>query len=179
MNREKAKERIDAYIPDNQFRSRDPKFQDQRIKHPKPSRGKPKEEQTIPSDEFILDEKQLTCECPEGHMLSLRRQRKDKKGNDKVFFEGMVSQCRDCKRKNECMRNPKASNPSNGRGRHVSFIIQQAEQPPNYTDWMKGRIDSDKGKKYTAIACQSLAEKRSMQSLHSRHPWRSARIRKH
>lgn len=140
------KNEIDAYIPDNQFRSRDPKFQDQRIKHPKPSRAKPKAEQTLPASEFQFDAENLTCQCPAGEMIPLRRQSKDKKGNDKVFFEGRLSQCRHCEQKNQCMRNPESTNHHKGSGRQVSFIINRIEQPPNFTDWMKERIDSEKGK---------------------------------
>jgi hypothetical protein len=42
------------------------------------------------------------------------------------------------------MRNPSAANASNGRGRQVSFIIDKKGSP--YTDWMKIRVDSQKGK---------------------------------
>jgi len=107
---------INAYIPDNQFRSKDPKFQDQKVKHPKPSHAKHKDEQTTPASEFIFDVKNVTCQCPAVEMLPMRRQTTDKKGNEKAFFEGKVSQCRDCERKHECMRKPEASEKTNGRG---------------------------------------------------------------
>jgi len=78
-------------------------------------------------------------------MLPLRRQATDKKGNETAFFEGKVSQCRDCEQKHACMRKPEASEKSSGRGRQVSFIISRAEPSPNFTDGMKERIDSEKG----------------------------------
>ena len=43
------------------------------------------------------------------------------------------------------MRNPSSAKKVNGTGRQVSFIIESKRQP-TYTDWMKERIDSDKGK---------------------------------
>jgi hypothetical protein len=43
------------------------------------------------------------------------------------------------------MRNPASANKVNGTGRQVSFIIESKRQP-RYTDWMKARIDSEKGK---------------------------------
>ncbi len=151
----KNKNDIDAYIPDNQFRSRDPKFKNQKIKHPKPSRAKPKEEQIYAASEFHFDAENLRCRCPAEEMIPLRRQSKDKKGNDKVFFEGLVSQCRHCTRKQECMRNPESSNPVNGRGRQALFVTHKVEQPPSYTDWMKARIDSEKENRFMDIECQS------------------------
>ena len=139
-------QKIDGYIPDNQFRSRDPKFDSQNKTHPKPSRAKPKKDQMFPACDFSFDAENLTCQCPSGQMLTLRRERQDKMGNDKVFFEGRLSQCRSCELKHQCMRNPDAADHRMGSGRQVSFIIQRAEHKPNYTDWMKERIDSEKGK---------------------------------
>jgi len=48
--------------------------------------------------------------------------------------------------KTGCMRNPKAADHRKGKGRQVSFIVEKGEKPPNYTDWMKLRVDSPKGK---------------------------------
>ena len=43
------------------------------------------------------------------------------------------------------MKNPDAVKKYNGIGRQVSFAINK-DKKPNYTDWMKRRVDSDKGK---------------------------------
>jgi len=42
------------------------------------------------------------------------------------------------------MRNPATADSSNGRGRQVSFILNKTGSL--YTDWMKIRVDSQKGK---------------------------------
>jgi len=42
------------------------------------------------------------------------------------------------------MRNPTATDQPNGRGRQVSFIVEKTGSP--YTDWMKIRVDSKRGK---------------------------------
>lgn len=137
---------IDGYIPDNQFRSRDPKFQDQKENHKKPKRPKQKKETKIPSSEFTFDPVKLTCHCPAGESLSFKVQKKDNQGNEKVFFRGRATQCRSCHLKKSCMENPSAANDSkHGGGRQVSFILAK-RRTPNYTDWMKHRIDSEKGK---------------------------------
>ncbi|EWH08033.1 transposase, IS4 family protein, partial [Catenovulum agarivorans DS-2] len=44
-----------------------------------------------------------------------------------------------------CMHNPDSANHRKGNGRQVSFSIKNT-QKPNYTDWMKHRVDSEKGK---------------------------------
>ena len=43
------------------------------------------------------------------------------------------------------MKNPDSANHRKGAGRQVSFILED-KRKPNYTDWMKHRVDSDKGK---------------------------------
>ena len=44
------------------------------------------------------------------------------------------------------MKNPNATTHKNGRGRQVSFPLQKHNKP-THTDWMKTRVDSDKGKR--------------------------------
>jgi len=138
-------ENINAYIPDNQFRSRDPKFAHQKTKYKRPSRAKKDSKALIPSREFHFDPITLSCVCPAGETISYRSTRQDEHGNNKVFFEGRLSQCKNCTLNTRCMRNPAAANHRKGKGRQVSFILSKNREP-NYTDWMKHRIDSDCGK---------------------------------
>ena len=139
--------KIDAYIPDNQFRSRDPKFQDQKKKYGKRHQEKPKSERrnVIPATEFKFDPTAMTCYCPAGEKLSFRGERLSESGQSKAFFEGRLLQCRYCNLKHECMENPEAANHRKGAGRQVSFTIND-KRKPTYTDWMKHRVDSDHGK---------------------------------
>lgn len=65
-------------------------------------------------------------------------------GRQKIYFEGRLSQCSQCNKKTDCMRNPESANHRKGNGRQVSFILPDK---PTYTDWMKERVDSDKGKR--------------------------------
>ena len=139
-------EEINAYIPDQQFRSRDPKFKDQRKKYPRASRAKKGSTKTFSATEFIFDENALTCLCPNGESLHLSAQTKNKNGNTTAYFTGRISQCRGCPKINQCMKNPAATTQSNGRGRQVSFLVKKLNKP-THTDWMKERVDSDKGKR--------------------------------
>jgi len=138
-------EKINAYIPDNQFRSRDPKFTSQKTKYKRPSRAKKDNKPLIPSTEFQFDPVSLSCICPAGENISYRGTHQDERSNTKAYFEGRLSQCRNCTFKSQCMRNPEATNHRKGKGRQVSFILSK-NRAPNYTDWMKHRVDSEHGK---------------------------------
>jgi len=138
---------IDAYIPDNHFRSRDPKFVDQKKKYGKRNQlTKKKDNNHYPPSEFKLNSQEKICECPAGNIMWLKNESQDQYGNDKLFFEGRLTDCRHCDLKQQCMKNPGSADTRNGHGRQVSFIIKQRKPAPNYTDWMKERVDSDKGK---------------------------------
>ena len=140
---------IDGYIPDNQFRKRDPKFNEQQTNHSqrKAITGKKKARTSvIPATAFDFDPVKLTCRCPAGEMISFRHKRVDQHGHLKVFFEGRLLQCRHCHLKQRCMSNPDSADHRKGNGRQVSFIIQKNKRASNYTDWMKRRVDSVKGK---------------------------------
>jgi hypothetical protein len=138
-------QQINAYIPDKDFRSRDPKFKEQKTKYGKRHQDKRKTSNTIPASEFNFDPSSKSCTCPAGNELSLRHQSRDENDNLKIFFEGKLLQCRHCDLKSRCMKNPDAADHRKGKGRQVSFILER-NQEPNYTDWMKIRVDSPKGK---------------------------------
>jgi hypothetical protein len=138
---------INAYIPDNQFRSRDPKFAGQKLKYGK-RHQKPKSQQTknvIAASEFGFDPTALSCVCPAGESLSFRGIREDCNGNKKATFEGRLNQCRYCDLKERCMKNQQSADHRKGSGRQVSFALT-AGRKPTHTDWMKHRVDSDRGK---------------------------------
>ena len=137
---------VDAYIPDNQFRSRDPRFANQKQKYGKRRRNKHSSAKTYPANEFAFDPIGKTCRCPMGKRLGLRDEREDARGNRKIFFEGRLLDCRHCRKKDQCMRNPAAADHRKGKGRQVSFILESRQDKPSYTDWMKLRVDSPHGK---------------------------------
>lgn len=137
---------INGYVPDNRFRSRDPKFKEQKSKHGKRhQQNKNNRNAMIPAAKFDFDPVKKTCICPAGESMWINHQGKDKEGNDKIFFEGRISKCRQCKLQMKCMRKPESANHRKGHGRMVSFILNR-NQKSSYTDWMKRRVDSSKGK---------------------------------
>lgn len=139
--------KIDAYIPDNKFRSRDPKFQKQKNKYGKRKENERKlNNKYLSSDQFNLNKRKKTCSCPAGETMWLKNEGKDEHGNHKLFFEGPLSKCRHCHLKKHCMRNPASADTRDGHGRQVSFVIKKGKSKTTYTDWMKKRVDSDYGK---------------------------------
>lgn len=137
-------EGINAYIPDNQFRSRDKMFDHQKEKHGKRHQDNVKGvKAVIPASEFIFDLQRKSCKCPAGKDMWLKHEYRQGPGRMQLYFEGKLTDCRHCPLKHECMRNPSSADSREGHGRQVSktFSIHA-----NATDWMKRRIDSKQGK---------------------------------
>jgi transposase len=135
--------KIDGYIPDNKFRSRDPKFTDQKKKYGQRRKGT---QTVILAREFKLNEKEKTCVCPAGKTMRLKKEGEDASGHYKLFFVSRLRDCRECELKNQCMRTPDTANTRAAEGRQVSFITSKTERKPTANDWMKQRVDSDRGK---------------------------------
>lgn len=135
---------INAYIPDKQFRSRDPKFKHQKTKHGKRHQDKVKGIQpVIPASEFVFDARNKTCVCPAGKPMWLKSETTHGVGRSKLAFEGRLTDCRHCERKHQCMRNPSSADTREGHGRQVSFTVSTGRSA---TEWMMRRVDSAIGK---------------------------------
>ncbi|XZZ13708.1 transposase [Microbulbifer sp. JTAC008] len=135
---------INAYIPDNKFRSRDSSFSEQKEKYGKRNQGKKVGvPQIIPAKDFTFNKRKKTCICPAGKEMSLQREEYVSEGKRKLFFEGRLTDCRNCDLKHQCMRSPDSADTRKGHGRQVSLTWTNGRTA---TDWMKKRIDSIKGK---------------------------------
>src|SRR5690606_39113514 len=74
-------ENINAFIPDNQFRSRDKAFIRQKDKHGKRHRDTVKGiKSVIPSSEFHFNIRHKTCHCPEGNEMWLSHESTEPNG---------------------------------------------------------------------------------------------------
>ena len=141
---------IDSYVPDNQFRQRDPAFAKQKDKHGKKKSTQKKEGRLFSAVDFNLDVEHKRCQCPAGQSLTMIRDDKDQHANHKLFFEARQSHCRGCTLKSKCMRRPEAADTRNGHGRQVSFIITPSTEKSEPVEWMKKRVDSPQGKQIYA-----------------------------
>ncbi len=137
-------EGINAYVPDNQFRQRDKAFKHQKTKYGKRHQDEVKGvKQVIPASEFTFNLKKTSCHCPMGNEMWLHHKTEPKNGKYQLYFEGRLTDCRQCPIKHECMRNPDSADTRKGHGRQVSITVSQGKTA---TDWMKRRIDSKEGK---------------------------------
>jgi len=123
------KNKINAYVPDNKFRSRDPRFAEQKTKYGKRQpikKIKTRYKSVIPASEFHFDPNTKTCICPAGEDMWLKRECKDPVNkHHKLYFEGRLSKCRVCPLKEQCVQNPESANDRTGHGRQISFIIDK------------------------------------------------------
>jgi len=132
-----AVEGIDAYVADNRFRKRDPRFTDYE-KYKDEARkdwakGKPK---LFRTEDFIFDQDMRYCICPAGKRLY--RSGADEKAHR---FKGTQSSCVPCKLRAQCIRNP-------GKTviRQAAHFAGRTGDGPTFTDRMKRKIDSTVGR---------------------------------
>jgi hypothetical protein len=140
-------ENINAVVPDNQFRKRNPVFSDSDFykKHKelrkKTRKDKAKTNMAIHSSEFKVSFASNTCICPAGKELKFLGD--DYEGVKGVYtrFRGELEDCRNCSMQSECMRNPVKE-----KGRQESFLNERQEKI-TYLDLMKRKIDSPEGRR--------------------------------
>jgi hypothetical protein len=130
-----AAQQCDAYVADNRFRKRDPRFAEaDKYKPPKP---KPTRFQ--PAD-FDYDPDQLRCTCPAGKALYRNGANVTIKGRCGIKFTAPKSACEDCHLRAHCLRDANQKSP-----RQVVFF---REPSPKSTviERMKAKIDSTLGR---------------------------------
>jgi transposase/23S rRNA maturation mini-RNase III len=133
-----AEEGADAYVADNKFRKRDPRFSDaDRFKPSKKNNPNSK----FKNSDFIFDKKKMSCICPAAKTLWLKNR---KAGIGKAFFivfQGYKSDCQNCEVKKACLRNPDKTE-----GRQVAFKIGNRNKDKTLTEKMIAKIDSEEGR---------------------------------
>jgi transposase len=127
---------IDAYIADNKFRKRDPRFIDQEDKKPEPRKRK-----YFRSEDFYYDEATNQCWCPAGKELWLSSEHFKLNGEFYRRFEGYLNDCKTCPLQKQCMRRQPTK-----QGRQVSIRKGREDNPPRPLDLMKEKIDSPQGR---------------------------------
>jgi len=132
-----SKEGIDAYVADNRFRKRDPRFADYE-KYKDAARkdwakSKPK---LFRTEDFTFDKDMTHCICPSGKRLY-------RSGfNAKAYrFKGTQTTCVSCKLRAQCIRNPEKTVI-----RQVAYFTGKTGDGPTFTDKMKRKIDSAIGR---------------------------------
>ncbi len=131
-NLEKSvEEGLDAYIPDKQFRRRDPRFSPKRFL----SRGKRK----FSLEDFQYNEKADQYVCPEGKILELNAKKFFATGN---FYRRYRADSKDCDR---CTSRLRCLADRGGRRKNLSVPLVTEEI--NLSKQMAAKIDTEQGRK--------------------------------
>ena len=140
-----AEEEIDAYVADNLFRKRDPRFAEyERYKE------RSKKEQVkwqgrkglFSTKDFIFPEDLSHCVCPAGKRLYRSGGKVQVKNYVATKFQGPKSACKPCHLRSKCLRHPDRTE-----ARQVAFFHGRSEKGKNtFTEKMKRKIDSSVGR---------------------------------
>ena len=127
-------EKIDAYIADTGFRSRDPRFKD----HKEPQeRNRRKDKQRFTRAEFSI-----TCRCPAGKAMWLKAKRARIGHHWFMQYQAYESDCANCGLRKRCLRNVNQKTP-----RQINIALDiTKEQKAGVIERMKRKIDSVKGR---------------------------------
>jgi Transposase DDE domain len=110
-----AQEQLDAYIPDSNFRRRDPRFATQARHHP------PGDEKFTVAD-FTYDQDHECYRCPGGKGLKLKARRHQIENNLFRRYEANEADCRSCPLRERCLQTPEA------RRKHLASLIGKATE---------------------------------------------------
>ena len=137
-------EKLDAYIPDIQFRKRDPRFaEQQRFKDGVHGRQRPDARiSPFTAADFSYDETARVYRCPNGKELKCHARNQTNRHRTYDVYHARVQDCAACPLRSRCLSKAVASR------RYLSIQVDSAQ--PNLIDLMKARIDSEQGKKIYA-----------------------------
>ena len=137
-------EKIDAYIPDIQYRTRDPRFADQeRFKDGVHGRQRPDAKPSrFTASDFSFDPTKGVYLCPDGKELTCHARNQVNRHRTYDFYRARVEDCAACPVKTRCLSKPTSSR------RYLSVPVDT--QQPNLIDEMKAKIDSEEGKRIYA-----------------------------
>jgi len=137
-------EKIDAYIPDIQFRKRDPRFADQpRFQEGIHGRQRPDAMPDLfTAADFSFDPGKQVYLCPQGKELTCHARNQTNRYRTYDIYHARKEDCAACSVKARCLSKPTTSR------RYLS--VQVATQQLNLIDAMKAKIDTEQGKRIYA-----------------------------
>jgi transposase len=137
-------EQIDAYIPDIQFRKRDPRFAEQeRFQEGVHGRTRPAAKPNpFTIADFSFEPSKQVYLCPQGKALTCHARNQTNRYRTYDVYHARPEDCAACPVRARCLSKPTSSR------RYLS--VQVATQPPNLIDEMKAKIDTEQGKRIYA-----------------------------
>jgi len=139
-------ENIDAVIPDNQFRLRDPIYSESETfrahkEHRQKTRTDNKKTRKIFSiDKFAIDFESKEAVCPNGKKMIYLGDSFQTENGPHIRFRGYLKDCRGCHLQDQCMKKDIKL-----QGRQISLLIE-SQRKATHLDKMRKIIDSDDGK---------------------------------
>ena len=136
---------IDAYVADNRFRKRDPRFADYERYKERTRKERAQYEGRSglfkPGD-FTFPEDLSHCICPAGKRLYRSGVKANTRGFLSARFRGPKSTCLPCKLRKQCLQKPYKTE-----CRQVAFFYGKTEKKQkSFTERMKQKIDSTAGR---------------------------------
>ena len=137
-------EKIDAYIPDIQYRKRDQRFADQeRFKDGVHGRQRPDGKPSIfTASDFSFDASKQVYLCPQGKELTCHAHNQVNRYRTYDVYHARVEDCAACPLRSRCLSKSTASH------RYLSTQVDTGQ--PNPIDEMKAKIDTKQGKRIYA-----------------------------
>jgi transposase len=137
-------EKIDAYIPDIQFRKRDPRFaEQQRFQDGVHGRQRPDTKPSLfTASDFSFDATKQVYLCPQGKELTCHARNQTNRYRTYDIYHARPEDCATCPMKTRCLSKSTTSR------RYLSIPVDT--QPPNLIDEMKAKIDTEQGKRIYA-----------------------------
>jgi transposase len=137
-------QKIDAYIPDIQFRKRDPRFAGQeRFKDGVHGRQQPEAKSSpFTAADFSYDESKQVYLCPQGKELSCHARNQTNRYRTYDIYHARQEDCATCPARARCLSKPSSSR------RYLSIRVDSHQL--NLIDEMKAKIDTEEGKRIYA-----------------------------
>ena len=139
-----ATQGIDAFVADNLFRKRDPRFDNYgryKEKTIQERNRKEKRSRLFATKDFYFDPDFRFCMCPAGKRLYRTGRGRDGKGYFVTRFQGPKCACSPCKLRHKCLRKPEKT-----LARQVAYFHSRENPMPTAADRMKQKIDSPYGR---------------------------------
>lgn len=138
---------IDAYVCDNEYRSRDARYAGQTSHKAKPDplwdkRKADKKTRCFRPADFTLADDGSHCVCPAGKKLYSNGSNCTFNGYAAMKFRGAERDCVPCVLRDQCLRTPDKT-----KTRQVAFFQGKRASEESHTERMKRRIDTDTGKR--------------------------------
>ena len=127
-----SKEGIDAYIPDQQFRKRDPRFDDA-----KRHKGVNKKSKRFGREDFVYNENEDVFICPGNKKLCFEKIQIWNKTEGRMY-RASYRDCRTCKLRERCLKSEDS--------RHRSLYVIETFFDRNHSKEMIEKIDTPEGR---------------------------------